>query len=430
MKLPALQLCLSLFLSIPSLAQHYHFKHLEREEGLPNSHVFDVKQDSKGYLWFATIKGIFRYDGKDYKAYGSNKGFIDRGCFHIFIDKQYKLWFISLNFQLYALEGDSLKRYFPDKAVGWIDTDKNGNLYGVSRSGEVFSFSGKSLHLTKTSDNDYILYYITVLKKHKGILYNSIKYVNLLREGKVTRLKIYKHPEAISRTFELADGRVLIADLNGIHQLNMDDLSTRNLFPIRNTKIFCCYEDSITHDLWFGTHDGIYRFKKGVISKITLEKIGNRNIGSIFRDKEGTLWFTTLGEGVFYDRIGSLHYTTSEGLPVNEVHSIKKQGDCFYLFPHNSRFTYIRNKKIYPLKFAGTGIPYDASFQPAKEGAIYISAGGLDWKLDQGSFSLLNPDIYERNRKEKLNHYFLVTVDSLGNLYLWQKVSPGSILLY
>ena len=38
-------------------------------EGLSDSHVFCVRQDQQGYIWFGTIEGLNRFDGYTIKSY-------------------------------------------------------------------------------------------------------------------------------------------------------------------------------------------------------------------------------------------------------------------------------------------------------------------------------------------------------------------------
>ena len=54
----------------PLRAQHYQFSHLCRENsGLSYDGVREIFQDSRGYMWIGTYKGLSRYDGTRFKNY-------------------------------------------------------------------------------------------------------------------------------------------------------------------------------------------------------------------------------------------------------------------------------------------------------------------------------------------------------------------------
>ena len=43
-----------------------------RTRNLPQSEVNDIIQDRHGFIWIATLDGLYRYDGYEYKAYLSD----------------------------------------------------------------------------------------------------------------------------------------------------------------------------------------------------------------------------------------------------------------------------------------------------------------------------------------------------------------------
>jgi len=45
------------------------FKHLSTTDGLSNFTVLSIVQDHQGFMWFGTMDGLNRYDGKDIKVY-------------------------------------------------------------------------------------------------------------------------------------------------------------------------------------------------------------------------------------------------------------------------------------------------------------------------------------------------------------------------
>ncbi|PEN11455.1 hypothetical protein CRI94_15585 [Longibacter salinarum] len=45
------------------------FERLTLEDGLSQGHIYDILQDRRGFMWFATESGLNRYDGHDFKVY-------------------------------------------------------------------------------------------------------------------------------------------------------------------------------------------------------------------------------------------------------------------------------------------------------------------------------------------------------------------------
>ena len=51
------------------LKRQLWFEHLSLEDGLSQSHVFAILQDSRGFMWFGTENGLNRYDGYRFTVY-------------------------------------------------------------------------------------------------------------------------------------------------------------------------------------------------------------------------------------------------------------------------------------------------------------------------------------------------------------------------
>ena len=64
-----------LFLSLSSYSQNSQLQNFTTKEGLPQSQVHDIAQDSIGYLWLATQGGgLARFDGNDFQVFSEKKG--------------------------------------------------------------------------------------------------------------------------------------------------------------------------------------------------------------------------------------------------------------------------------------------------------------------------------------------------------------------
>ena len=65
---------LVLFLAAALCAQRYSFKEYGQDAGLTNLDVDCLMQDSTGFLWVGTENGLFRYDGRQFRAYTKAQG--------------------------------------------------------------------------------------------------------------------------------------------------------------------------------------------------------------------------------------------------------------------------------------------------------------------------------------------------------------------
>ncbi|MFK7981534.1 MAG: two-component regulator propeller domain-containing protein [Saprospiraceae bacterium] len=83
------------------LGQTIQFEKLTIKDGLSDNSVRDILQDSRGYLWFATLNGLNRYDGKVFKNYtaipGDETSFKNSRIQRIIEDAEGYIWCITLD---------------------------------------------------------------------------------------------------------------------------------------------------------------------------------------------------------------------------------------------------------------------------------------------------------------------------------------------
>ena len=67
-----------IFGSVEVLGQQNYFRKFGLEQGLPQSQVFDVLNDSRGFIWVGTRGGgIARFDGNEFVTYNTKDGLIN-----------------------------------------------------------------------------------------------------------------------------------------------------------------------------------------------------------------------------------------------------------------------------------------------------------------------------------------------------------------
>src|SRR5687767_8437336 len=80
------------FLPAILVAQRYPFTSVTLKDGLPQSSVYGIVQDTKGYIWFSTGGGVCRYDGLEFKYYTYYSGLEAGHTQDISIDANGKIW--------------------------------------------------------------------------------------------------------------------------------------------------------------------------------------------------------------------------------------------------------------------------------------------------------------------------------------------------
>ena len=77
--------------------QNLKFDHLSLKEGLSQSTVYSILQDSKGFMWFGTQDGLNKYDGYQFTVYRHDSqdanSLSHNEVFAIYEDSQGTLWF-------------------------------------------------------------------------------------------------------------------------------------------------------------------------------------------------------------------------------------------------------------------------------------------------------------------------------------------------
>lgn len=83
--------CLVLF-GMAAFSQSTQTIFYTTKDGLPSSSIYKCVLDGHGFLWIATDNGIAKFDGKNFKTYGTVQGLPDNEITDIFIDSNQRIW--------------------------------------------------------------------------------------------------------------------------------------------------------------------------------------------------------------------------------------------------------------------------------------------------------------------------------------------------
>src|SRR4051794_13568665 len=81
--------------------RQYTFTHYTTSSGLVSNQVYSVVQDTKGYIWIATVDGLQRFDGIRYKTFRHKEGdqttISSNAILQLMMDKRNNLWLLMSN---------------------------------------------------------------------------------------------------------------------------------------------------------------------------------------------------------------------------------------------------------------------------------------------------------------------------------------------
>lgn len=356
---------LTSWLSLFSQDPHPAFKNYEVEAGLPSTYIFNVKQDSKGYIWFATGNGVSRFNGYEFENFSSNGGLLDNIVFNIVEDAFERIWFLPLSCRLsYYYKGkiylykynDTLAHLFKNSPLGtslYIDKNedvflglRNEGVYQISKDGIIKHYFNEkdSINAGKILEPSQGNFVYTYTRKYSQL--NSIEFYTNSAKRKVISPKVFATQYDNFRIIRLKNEKIVVACDNNLYLIDsINQVDTIN-FPGRIANI---YEDR-DGDLWVGIlNGGVYHVSNSDF-KNKKHHLDNKSVTGILQDKEGGFWFSTEGYSVFYSPSKFvLTYNNIPGLNTHKITTLASDGTTLFAGTDNGFVLKIQGTRLLDL---------------------------------------------------------------------------------
>lgn len=323
-----------LFYGIIGYAQQHNFTTYSVTEGLAQSQVQTILEDSKGYLWLATQGGgLCRFDGAKFVTYTTQQGLKSNYIQRIFEDSKGVLWIGTSN-GVNQLEDGELKKIEHTAFENLVVT-----AFLETTSGIVYLATKNGLYSIDNQQNN------NSLKKIKeGVFHTLFKDVQqqvwiggadglfIIKNKVIEAIKPLSGtlPKDVRSLTTTQDGVIWIAAYNQgiflsdgdkiLRQLTISDgLPSTKVQILRTTK---------NGDIWIGSTDKgamIWQTKTRNFKAInTRHGLPNNNVQSIIEDSWGNIWLGTSGGGLSkYGGQQFEHFTKTAGLNGNYIYALE-----------------------------------------------------------------------------------------------------------
>ncbi|WP_299231764.1 response regulator [uncultured Bacteroides sp.] len=279
------------------------------ELNLPQTTILNIDQDSRGYIWLATGRGVYRFDGNEVIALSEIlpdfRDILEIYTPWVMVYDKDKLW-IS-NGYIYDLKSGDLYRnpISYERTFNMPLIDSLGNLW--------FNYYDRfARYDVKTERMSLLEAPVSIgFSQSDHYIWGVIEDKQLVRmsigEGNIAYIK-YDIPSTISdinNLYAVNDNTILVGTKSkGLWIYDVNSNSFRQIIKENYIRDIMCYDPST---FWIGTENGIYIYNIDEDKVYHWEKdphdiyaIQDHAIYSFFKDREGGVWCGSYFRGLSY----------------------------------------------------------------------------------------------------------------------------------
>jgi hypothetical protein len=286
--------------------------------------VYQVYQDSRKFVWFATDAGVARFDGSKISCFQKRDGLSSNDVVRIKEDSQGRIWFFNLNATLNYFYKNTIHN---EKNTPFLDSlkssefytdffeDKDKTIYFYNNNqGEIVSLDELN-RITRYTLPGFPLYDKDSHEPYEGMV---VRYLNKDSAGEfyiwafagLFKLKDLAESPVLMDTFSVksvfplyrTNGYLIVDGLAKLfpwriykrsEKYRID--STQAQLIVKSHMITCALED-IDGIIWISTFDqGVYCYRDNQM----IRHFNIRDAQAVIQDHESNIWITSLKDGVY-----------------------------------------------------------------------------------------------------------------------------------
>jgi signal transduction histidine kinase/ligand-binding sensor domain-containing protein/CheY-like chemotaxis protein len=358
-------------------AQQHLLGNFSLAEGLPQSQVWDIHQDSRGFVWFATYGGgVARFDGVGFEVFSTEDGLLSNSVFKIHESADGTLWFATRSGVNRMAGGEitSVPGLDPRHKVYDLATDQAGRLWAATEAG-AFVLRGGAFHSEGPARDIPVL---SLLAARNGELWMGTSGAGLYTMQRGSWLHMDTQDGLPNNTvralLETPKGDVWIGTDHGAARWDGQTFERIDVSDgLNDNRVWALLEDRLGA-IWIGTQAGVSIVDNGVVSPLRSRELQAVPVWSLATDHESNVYIGTSGKGAFvYNHSPFTHMDDLAYFDGKMVWNIAQDRDGDYWFGLEGGIKRFAAGSMDPVPFD------DSLFRGRSVRAITLGEGGNLW---------------------------------------------------
>lgn len=422
------------------------FRNFDVKSGISDNYVQSILRDRYGFMWFATLNGLNRYDGYQFKKYTTTQlGAYNNDIEFITEDAVGNIWIKGpVSYYIYDREQDKienkiqpvLNKYGIEGEVSYLTVDKDYNLWcTVADTLFHFDFDKKKLYAFALSERKKIEQVVSrractyLLFSDGEIARISTDFQSIQSETQRTLhpgLQYYLYIDTIDRLWFYASHASGLQCYDTNQKQWIDYIGQQELASALITTVM----DDGNGNLWIGTDNkGVYISYNQDKQLIRINKksenpfsLADNHINCFFKDNQNTMWVGTGKQGVSFASLDKITFSTCFLLGQEDVKCLQedKEGNLWLGFDGEGLARHDMRQKTYSrFKMKEHSIPSDliiCSCVDSKNRIWFGTYGGGAFYEQGGKFTPLHYSGLD-SKDTPLNYIRRIVEDGNGTIW-------------
>ena len=307
------------FWAIDALSQDlrdYDYKMITDQNGLPSNEVYDIVEDQEGFMWFATDRGISRFNGVSHEIFDARKGIVGNAVYHLFKQRDTSIVCVNSEGVFYKIKQGKVTEVVPrDTLLKYIETiefpfsfqqTKQGDVYIGTRKRSLI-FNSKGQRISPGSRSKYRYNSLNIIDSRefndvfcffeKGDHKVPPPDVMITLNGKKIydwHFPVYTHHRSF---YPVVHDSNIVVPLD-YYFLFIDKDQKVTCQPVESRVLSSYMTDS---EIFMCTNNGLYVYEyQGNKIDFKYHLYEGLSISSVLKSRNGNVWVSTIENGIRY----------------------------------------------------------------------------------------------------------------------------------